>query len=329
LFEVDTFMLPMEIIIRRRKMNLRKVLFPVLLIYMLFSFACVYVVLPEGLEAPEAPVEGAELKVWNAVVTNVGQSDAGDLHIDITIQNNMDAWSTMHAVEDKPAVLTTSDGNTTNCDTVFVGTGGHRFAPGFQMRGYTDGKKGELKTQLLYVECAGVTAAPGASLSIDYVSFSGDLDDYAPELNKTEGTLELNLDEVVTDLTYPIASPVDGLILDKGTSITGLSDNVVTLLDVQRTDTGFQFNWQNFNPTKFPLKTHIGTPPVIGSDGVIYGLYESLDIVPIPITPPNENMEWTTEVVVPEDVEGFYILLAVESKGPRKYIFHVLDISDQ
>lgn len=310
-------------------MNLRKVLFPALLIYMLFSFACVYVVLPEGLEAPEAPVEGAELKVWNAVATNVGQSDAGDLHIDITIQNNTGDWSTMRAVEDKPAVLTTSDGKTTNCDTVFAGTGGHRLAPGFQMRGYTAGKKGELETQLLYVECAGVAATPGSSLSIEYVSFGGDLDDYAPELNKAEGTLEINLDEVVTDLTYPIASPVEGLIQDKGISITGLSDNVVTLLDVQRTDTGFQFNWQNFNPTKFPLKTHIGTPPVIGSDGVIYGLYESLDIVPIPLTLANETMEWSTEVAVPDDVEGFYILLGVESKGPRKYIFYVLDISDQ
>jgi hypothetical protein len=322
-------MLSLEIITRRRKMNLRKVLFPVLLIYMLFSFACVYVVLPEGLEAPEAPVEGAELKVWNAVVTNVGQSDAGDLHIDITIQNNTGDWSTMRAVEDKPAVLTTSDGKTTNCDTVFVGTGGHRLAPGFQMRGYTDGKKGELETQLLYVECAGAAATPGSSLSIEYVSFGGDLDDYAPELNKAEGTLEINLDEVVTDLTYPIASPVEGLIQDKGISITGLSDNVVTLLGVERTDTGFQFNWQNFNPTKFPLKTHIGTPPVIGSDGVIYGLYESLDIVPIPLTLANETMEWSTEVTVPDDVEGFYILLGVESKGPRKYIFYVLDISDQ
>ena len=310
-------------------MNVRKMLIPALLVYTLFSFACVYIVLPEGLETAEAVVEGSELKIWNAVVTNVGKSDAGDLHIDITIRNNTDDWSTMHAVEDKPAVLTTSDGKTTNCDTVFVGTGGHRLASGFQMRGYTAENEDQLETQLLYVECKGAVAAPGSKLSIEYVSFSGDLDDYEPELNKTEGTLELNLDEVVTDLTYPIASPVDGLIQDKGISITGLSDNVVTLLDVQRTDTGFQFNWQNFNPTKFPLKTHIGTPPVIGSDGVIYGLYESLDIVPIPITPSKENMEWSTEVAVPQDVKGFYILLAVESKGPRKYVFYVLDISDK
>jgi hypothetical protein len=235
----------------------------------------------------------------------------------------------MQAVTDQPAVLTTSDGKTTNCDTVFVGTGGHRLAPGFQMRGYTDGKKGDLTTQLLYIECQGAEAATGSKLSIEYVSFGGILDDYDPEANKTEGTLELNLDEVVTDLTYPIASAVDGLIQEPSTSITGLSDNVVTLLDVARTDTGFQFKWQNFNPTKFPLKTHIGTPPVIGSDGVIYGLYESLDIVPIPITPANENMEWTTEVAVPQDVKGFYILLGVESKGPRNYAFYVLDISDK
>jgi hypothetical protein len=306
-------------------MNVRKMLIPALLVYAFFSFACVYIVLPEGLEA----VDGSESGVWNAVVTNVGKSDTGDLHIDITIRNDTGDWSTMQAVADQPAVLTTSDGKTTNCDTVFVGTGGHRLAPGFQMRGYTDGKKGELTTQLLYIECQGAEAAPGSKLLIEYVSFGGILDDYDPEANKAEGTLELNLDEVVTDLTYPIASAVDGLIQKPGTSITGLSDNVVTLLDAARTDTGFQFKWQNFNPTKFPLKTHIGTPPVIGSDGVIYGLYESLDIVPIPITPANENMEWTTEVVVPQDVKGFYILLGVESKGPRNYVFYVLDISDK
>jgi len=58
-------------------MNVRKALIPALLAYIFFSFACVYIVLPEGLETPEAVVEGAELKIWNAVVTNVGKSDAG------------------------------------------------------------------------------------------------------------------------------------------------------------------------------------------------------------------------------------------------------------
>ena len=122
----------------------------------------------------------------------------------------------MQAVEDQPAVLTTGDGKTTNCETVFVGTGGHRLAPGFQMRGYTVLNDGELETQLLYVECKGATADAGSKLSIDYVSFSGDLYDYEPEANKAEGVLELNLDEVVSDLVYPVAVPVDGLIQDTG-----------------------------------------------------------------------------------------------------------------
>ena len=101
--------------------------------------------------------------------------------------------------------------------------------------------------------------------------------------------LELSLDEVVDDLTYPVAEPVDGLMHFPGEGIVGLSENVVTLLEIRRTEAGFEFDWQNFNPTKFPLKTHIGTPPVIGSDGIIYGVYETLDIVEIPLTPPNES----------------------------------------
>jgi hypothetical protein len=122
---------------------------------------------------------------------------------------------------------------------------------------------------------------------------------------------------------------VDGLIQEMAVEITALSDNVITLLDVQRIDTGFQFNWQNFNPTKFPLKTHIGTPPVICTDGVIYGVYERLDIVPIDITPPAGNMEWTTEVAVPQDLKGCYVLLSVESRKPRTYVNYALDISDK
>jgi hypothetical protein len=106
------------------------------------------------------------------------------------------------------------------------------------MRGYTSGVKSAPETQLLYVECKGAQAEDGAKLVIDYVSFQGELDDYKPEDNKTTGKLELNLDEVVSDLTYPVAEPVDGLILAPGDGLTGLSDNVVTLLDTQRTETG-------------------------------------------------------------------------------------------
>lgn len=308
-------------------MNMRKKILPLLLVTALLSFACVYIVLPEGLEAPESNNEGSG--VWSGFVTNVGTSDAGDLHVDITIRNDTGDWSTMQAVADKPAVLTGSDGKTTDCDTVFIGTGGHRFAPGFQMRGYTVRKDDGQETQLLYVECKGVTPAAGFKLTIEYISYNGILDDYAPDANSKEGTLELNLDEVITDATYPVAEQVDGILQDATAGIVGLSDNVVTLLDVQRTDTGLQFKWQNFNPTKFPLKTHIGIPPVIGTDGVIYGPYETIDLAPLDITPSNANMEWTTEVTAPKDVKGFYILLSVESKKPRTYVNYAVDISDK
>jgi hypothetical protein len=310
-------------------MKLTKMLAVALLIYAILTSACVYIVLPEGLEEPVATEVGSAAQVWSGIVTNVGKSEAGNLQISLTIRNETGDWARMEAVADQPAILTASDGKTTNCETVFVGTGGHRLAPGFQMRGYTGGTPEEPKTQLLSVECQGAEATPGAKLSIDYVSYGGILDDYDPEANKTEGTLELNLDEVVTDLTYPIAAAVEGLILPAETPITGLSDNVVTLLETQRTETGFQFTWQNFNPTKFPLKTHIGIPPVIGTDGIIYGVYETIDMPSIPITPANDKAQWTTEVAVPKDLQGFYILLSVESKKPRTYINYVLDISSK
>jgi hypothetical protein len=40
-------------------------------------------------------------------------------------------------------------------------------------------------------------------------------------------------------------------------------------------------------------------------------------------------VDWTTDVVVPRDEKGFYILLSVESKKPRTYLNYVLDISDK
>jgi len=310
-------------------MTAKKMLTLALLACAFFSSACIYIVLPEGLETEEVVAEGSELKVWNAIVTNVGESGTGDLHIDFAIRNDTGDWSTMQSVADEPAILTTSDGKTTNCDTVFAGTGGHRLAPGFQMRGYTGGNIDKPTTQLLYVECKGVKTSPGSTLAIEYACFGGELDDYDPEANKAEGVLKLNLDEVVTDLTYPIASPVDGLIHKPGVEIHALSDNVITLLEALRTDTGFQFTWQNFNPTKFPLKTHIGLPPVIGADGIIYGPHEIIDIVPVPITPSNGKIEWTTDVAVPQDGQGFYILLSVESKKPRTYLNYAMNISDK
>jgi hypothetical protein len=143
------------------------------------------------------------------------------------------------------------------------------------------------------------------------------------------GKLELDLDQVVTDLTYPIAQPVEDVIQEAGLEIAALSENVVSLLDVQRSDAGFQFTWQNYNPSKFALKTHIGIPPVIGEDGIIYGVYETLDLPEVPLTPAQGTVEWTTEVAVPQEVGGLYILLSVESKKPRTYLNYAVDITDR
>jgi hypothetical protein len=304
-------------------MCLKKALIPILASALLLS-ACDYIVLPEE-DNPASTVS----KGWSAVVTNVGQSDAGDLHIDITLRNETADWSAMQAAADKPAVLAASDGKTTNCDTVFVGTGGHRLAPGFQMRGFIAGTKAEPKTQLIYVECKDAQAAPGSKLSFDYTYYTGEYNYYEQEANKTSGKIELNLDPVVEDVEYPIAEPVEGLIQKRDTPITALNDCTLSLADVQRTDTGLQFKWLNSNPGEYPTYVHVGTPPVIGADGILYGLYESPDIASVPVTGAGKTAEWTTEVAVPKDVKGSYILLSVESRKQRLFVNYAVDITDE
>ena len=309
-------------------MKSKKMRVLILVVCSIFSFACVYVELPQDLATPEAPA-GTKSKGWSADVISVGQSESGNLRVELALQNETGDWATMQSEPEKPAILTYQDGNSTDCDTVFVGTGEHRFPPGFRLRGYQTGDMENPETQMVYVECEGAEAVAGSKLAIDYVSFGGILDDYTPDANATEGMLEVELDNIAKDLTYPVATEVEGLIQTPEVSITGLSDNVVTLLDTKRSEEGLAFTWDNFNPSKFPLKTHIGTPPVIGSDGILYGAYESLDIAPIPITPPKGNMQWETSVKVPPEVQGLFILLSVETNKPRTYKSYVVDITDK
>jgi hypothetical protein len=237
----------------------------------------------------------------------------------------------MKAVEGKPAVITTKDGKTANCDTVIVGTGGHRLAPGFQMRGYTGGTKSKPETQLLYVECSGVTIDNASKLAIDYIAFSGDLDYYHQDDGSTSGTIKLELDQVEEGITYPVfdEKEVEELIQPSDTAIPALSDNVIKLVNLQRTDEGFEFTWENSNPTEFPLKIHIGNPPVIGSDGIIYGYYQVMDLATTPLTPSGGKVEWSTKTSVPPDVSNCFILMSVESKNMRLYVNTLLDIRDK
>jgi hypothetical protein len=305
-------------------MSIRKALIPILVYALLFG-ACDYIVLPDDVDTGVSTTS----KGWSAVATNVGTSNAGDLHIDLTIRNETTDWSAMQAAANKPAVLTTGSGKTSNCDTVFVNTGGHRLAPGFQMRGFTAGTKTEPKTQLIYVECKGAEATSGSKLSINYSYVTGEYNYYYPEQNKVDTTLEVDLDQVATDLNYPVVEPVEGLIQQPGVAITAINDVILTLTEVERTGEGLRFKWQTSNPGEYPSYVHIGNPPVIGADGIFYGFYESPDIVSVPITPAGEKTEWTTDIDVPEDVKGFYIMLSVESKKQRLFVNYAVDIVDK
>ena len=303
-------------------MSTRKALIPVL-VCALLNLACGYIVLPEDVGGLSAGSEG-----WSALATNVGTADTGDLHIDITIQNKTGDWSAMQAAEGEPAVLQVGD-KTTHCETVFVSSGGHRLAPGFQMRGFIGGTKAEPVTQLIYVECAGAETGPEAKLSINYVYFTGQYNYYEPEANKGSGTLEINLDEVATESTYPIVDPVEDLIKKADTEITAINDVVLTLTGVERTNDGLLFTWKTANPGEYPTYVHIGNPPVIGADGIVYGRYEVPDLASVPITPAGGEAEWSTEVSVPSDVTGLYILLSAESGKQRLYANYAIDITEE
>ncbi len=306
-------------------MRVRRAFIPFLIILNLLMTACVYIVLPEGLDLKTTN----KSKGWSAAVTGVSKSAAGDLHIDLTIRNETGDWSAMKAVEGKPAVLTTGDGKAHSCGTVFVGTGGHRLAPGFQMRGYIAGMKAEPKIQMIFVECAGIEADKGSRLAVEYIAFNGELNYYQQENGQENGSIKVELDKIEENLTYPVYQQIDGLIQKPDAAINALSDNVISLVDVQRTSDGFEFKWQNVNPTEFALKIHIGNPPVIGSDGILYGYYEVMDLVSSPLTPAEGKTEWMTKAVVPQDAKGFYLLASVESKNMRLYVSHAIDISDK
>jgi hypothetical protein len=283
-----------------------------------------YVVIPAIAVTPTP--KGA--KGWTAMVTNVGKNDGGDLHIDLTIRNDTEAWSVMQADEGKPAILTTSDGKRINCDTVFVGTGGTSLAPGFQMRGYTGGTKAANKTQLLFVECKGAVVPSGSKLSIGYSYVTGAYDLHVPSV-PANGTMVLDLDQVAKDVKYPIAIPVAGLIEKVGDKINAINSFTLTLTDAKRTNTGLELQWQDYNPSDYPNYVHIGTPPVIGADGIIYGLYEDPSIADATIALSKATAEWTTAVMVPKDVTGLYVLVSVETRQSKYFVSHVIDITNK
>jgi len=303
-------------------MSLRKAL--VAVIVMGFAATgCGYIVTPEDVQGP---TQAATDKGWSAIVTNVSQSAAGALHVDLAIRNDTGDWSALQSSDS--AKVTTTDGKSSTCGTVYVATGGTSLAPGFVMRGYTGGTKSAPAKQLLYVECAGVTKAAGMKLAIDFTYVTGPFNYYvASKVNK--GSFAVNLDSVVSDAKYPVATNVANVVVKPGTKIDAINTCSVQLLAAKRTDTGLELTWQMQNPSQYPVYVHIGTPPVIGSDGVIYGFYESPHLADTPITLPAQTIQSITTVAVPKDVTGLYILVSVESQQQKFFINHAVDVTDK
>ncbi len=233
----------------------------------------------------------------------------------------------MQVASSGAVALTTGDGKTATCATSFVGTGGTSLAPGFRMRGYTGGTKAKPTTQLLYVECQGAAPAAGSKLAIDYSYVTGEFNYYSPP-KPVKAKLQVDLDKVAADLTYPVAQPVDGLVQATTDPIEAINTCVLTLKTATPSADGLTFAWHTENPTAYPTYVHIGTPPVIGSDGVIYGFYESPHLADTPITPAKGTAEWTTDVAVPKDVTGRVILLSVESKAQKNFVSHAVGLAD-
>jgi hypothetical protein len=120
---------------------------------------------------------------------------------------------------------------------------------------------------------------------------------------------------------------VEGLIRSPDTEITAMNDVGLMLVGTERTGQGLRFTWQTSNPGEYPTYVHVGIPPVIGQDGIVYGLYETPDLASVPITGAGSTAEWTTEVAVPSEVQGLYMLLSVETGKQRYFVHQALDIT--
>jgi hypothetical protein len=192
------------------------------------------------------------------------------------------------------------------------------------MRGYT--LRGD-KTQLLYVECKGVEPTSAVSLSVPYSFVTGEYDYYAQDKTKADAVADVDLSKVSPDLTYPVASKADLQAQAITEPITALNKCVLTNTGVTRTDDALELQWQVANPGEYATKVHIGAPPVLGSDGIVYGVRVSPDIVDQPFAPAQGEVGFETQVSVPKDVAGLYLLLSVEQSRERLFGNYLIDLT--
>ena len=140
--------------------------------------------------------------------------------------------------------------------------------------------------------------------------------------------LEVALDPVATGLTYPIAEPVDGLVRPADTEIDRRSTASCSRSSPTPGGPTTASSSTGRRRTRASTRhsVHIGTPPVVGSDGIVYGYWESPDLGVRADHPAGRHAEWTTEVAVPAEVTGLYMLLSVESRKARLFANYVLDL---
>ncbi len=281
------------------------------------------------MSATPTPAENASAagKGWVVIPLAVTQSAAGDLRVDLAVENDTGLWSTLAAADlkEKPSTVTTADGKSVPCDVVEVGSGGHYIPPGFRFKGYVN-KKGE--TVPLHVECKGAGSSSGAKLTIPYTYIPGEYDYYAQEKGKTEGKFEVGLDKTTSDLTFPVASVAYTAARAIDEPFSTLNKTTLSNSGVTRTDDGITFKWKVVNPGEYDTKVHVGTPPVLGNDGIIYGARVSPDIVDQPFSPPKGEVEFETQVAVPRSVSTLYLLLSVEETRERLFSNYLIDLTN-
>lgn len=280
---------------------------------------------PMGLPTP-TPGPGqsdAVGKGWSLLPIAVTKTAAGDLRVDLAARNDTGDWSSM-AATGEPAELMAKDGKKSPCETVQVGTGGHYVPPGFQISGYS---LKDDKIQTLFVECKGVEPAAGQQLNVPYSFVPGEYDYYAQEKGKTQAYVIVDLDLASPSLTYPVADPSAAKSQAIAEPISTLNKTTLQNTKVVRTADGIQMDWKVTNPGEYDTKVHIGNPPVLGSDGIIHGVRVSPDIVDQPFSPPKGEVEFSTEVSVPGDVTGLYLLLPVEQNRERLFANYLIDLT--
>ena len=303
-------------------------LMSVLLIAVLIATGCGRPKPGEGTPEPAAQASTAATasKGWSLIPTKITNS-GGVLHVDLTARNDSGAWSAMAADDpkDKPTTLTTKDGKSVPCDTVIVSTSGHYLPPDFQIRGFTLKDK---TVQTLYVECKADAQAVGSRLSIPYSFVTGEYDYYAQDKTKVAATLDVDLEQAPPTLTYPVTAATEK-VHTLSEPITVLNKCTFTNTAYNRTGDTMSFGWKVENPGDYDTKVHIGNPPVLGSDGIIYGYRVSPDIVEVEAAPPKGAIEYKTEDTVPADLQNPYLLLSIEQSRERRFANFLIDLSQK